>query len=76
MKNLFWFDDKFNNNNLIFFFINYWIYFLKKNKLINSIICQFINNYYQTDIFCKNSKIISICGSKLIIKNWNYIKVC
>jgi NADH dehydrogenase/NADH:ubiquinone oxidoreductase subunit G len=41
-----------------------------KNKLINSVLCPVIGNYYSTDIFVRNSKIMGLCSLK--IKNPNF----
>jgi hypothetical protein len=72
MQLIFWYD----NLNKKFLFLQFMKFFYNKYKLINSIISQIINNYYQTDIFCRNSKIMSLCSTKIIIKNFIYIKIC
>jgi NADH-quinone oxidoreductase subunit G len=76
----------FLNNLRLFFWYENWskkiiflqfiTFFFNKYKLINSVLSQIINNYYQTDIFCRNSKIMSLCSSKMIIKNFIYINKC
>jgi len=44
--------------------------FFVKNKLINSILSPVIGNYYSTDIYVRNSKIMGLCSLK--IKNPNF----
>lgn len=40
-------------------------------KLINSPLYLTINNYYSTDFFSKNSKILSLCASKCLISSFS-----
>ena len=70
MKLIFWYEVW----NKKFLFLQFMKLFYNKYKFINSIISQIINNYYQTDIFCRNSKIMSLCSTKMVIKN--FIKKC
>lgn len=49
-----------NLNFLNFFFINNNV-----NIIINSLFTKSIVNYYSSDVFCKNSKVMSICSSKI-----------
>jgi hypothetical protein len=39
-------------------------------KFVNSNFFRFINNYYSSDFFLKNSKIMSLCSLKTFILNW------
>jgi hypothetical protein len=68
----FWYE----NLNKKIQFLQFVKFFYNKLKFINSILSQIINNFYQTDIFCRNSKIMSLCSTKNIIKNFTYIKIC
>ena len=49
-----------NLNFFNFFFINNNV-----NIIINSLFTKSIVNYYSSDVFCKNSKVMSICSSKI-----------
>ena len=49
-----------NLNFLNFFYINNNV-----NIIINSLFTKSIVNYYSSDVFCKNSKVMSICSSKI-----------
>src|ERR1700733_544574 len=51
---------------------NFFDKFYNKQKIINIVFLTFINNYYKTDIFCRNSKILSLCSLKNT--QYNFIK--
>jgi hypothetical protein len=53
------------NNNLIFSNILNSFY---KNKMLNTLFNRYINNYYSSDYFLKNSKIMSFCAIKTYTK--------
>lgn len=53
-----------NMHNLIFFSKIHFTKFSHKFFFINSLINTYINNYYSTDIFSKNSKILSLQAIK------------
>lgn len=46
-----------------------------KNILLNSLYNKLIFNYYMPDMFCKNSKIMGICASKVKFENFTLNKL-
>lgn len=64
-----------NNNNIYLDKNFYYLLNIKNNNIlldlifINSNFDNLINNYYNSDIFCKNSKILSLISSKIYLKN-------
>jgi len=62
LRKKFWFSEPFIN-----FFedtINIFKNIYSKHKFLNTIFCRFLHNYYNSNIFCKNSKIMSISSHK------------
>jgi len=41
------------------------------NLFINSVINRSINNYYSSDLFSKNSKVMSLCSLKVVSNNFS-----
>lgn len=56
--------NKKSKNLEIDFIFNLKIFIDVKNKFLNTIFNRFINNYYSTDFFLKNSKVMALCASK------------
>jgi len=42
----------------------YLYYSFNKNKILNSLFDRYITNYYMSDIYSKNSKVMALCASK------------
>jgi len=63
--------DFINFNAISLFHLNYVLSLISDNLLFNTLISRTINNYYSSDIFSKNSKIMSLCSIKLFYSNFS-----
>jgi len=60
-----------NFNVMPLFYLNYLIGLISDNLLFNTVINRTINNYYASDMFSKNSKIMSLCSIKVSFFNFS-----